>query len=134
INHDIDDALRAGILSPRDLPRRELELLGETGSRRVDTLVQDLVETSERSGDIRQSDDVGAAMHALREFMFERVYLSPAALEEQRGVRTIVRSIFDALLSRPDDLGGGPGDDLQRATDYLAGMTDRFALRFYEQL
>src|SRR3954454_23001381 len=56
INHDIDDALRAGVLSPRDLPRRELELLGETGSRRIDALVADLVETSEREGDIRQSD------------------------------------------------------------------------------
>jgi dGTPase len=134
INHDIDDAVRAGILSPRDLPRRELELLGETGSRRIDTLVQDLVETSERSGDIRQSADVGAAMHALREFMFERVYLSPAAVEEQHHVASVVRAVFEALVARPAELPPAPGDDVQRATDYLAGMTDRFALRFHEAL
>jgi dGTPase len=134
INHDIDDALRAGILSPRDLPRRELELLGETGSRRIDTLVQDLVETSERSGDIRQSDDVGEAMNALRDFMFERVYLSPAAVEEQQRVVSVVRAIFDALVTEPAELPAAPGDDIQRATDYLAGMTDRFALRFHEGL
>jgi dGTPase len=134
INHDIDDALRAGILSPVDLPRRELELLGETGSRRIDTLVVDLVETSERSGDIRQSDAVGEAMHVLRDFMFERVYLAPAALEEQRRLVGVVRAIFEALVARPDELPEGPGDAVQRATDYLAGMTDRFALRFHEAL
>src|SRR5205823_2078121 len=59
INHDIDDAIRAGLLRPEDLPRDEIELLGATGSRRIDTLVHDLVEQSERAGDIRQSDEVG---------------------------------------------------------------------------
>ena len=66
INHDIDDAVRAGVLDPDDLPRAEIELLGPTGSRRIDTLVHDLVETSARAGDIRQSDEIGAAMLALR--------------------------------------------------------------------
>ena len=75
INHDIDDAVRAGVLDPADLPRDEIELLGPTGSRRIDTLVHDLVETSARAGDIRQSEEIGAAMLALRSFMFERVYL-----------------------------------------------------------
>src|SRR5712692_6499166 len=72
INHDIDDAIRYGILAERDLPRDELELLGPTGARRIDTLVHDLVETSERAGDIAQSDEVGGAMLSLRAFMFER--------------------------------------------------------------
>jgi dGTPase len=104
------------------------------GPRRIDTLVYDLVATSEAAGDIRQSDEIGAAMHALRDFMFERVYLGPAALSEQRGIRRIVRAIFDALLERPDELPRGRGDLPQRATDYLAGMTDRFALAFHERL
>jgi dGTPase len=134
INHDIDDAVRAGLLAAGDLPRRELDLLGGTGPRRIDTLVYDLVATSEAAGDIRQSDEIGAAMHALRDFMFERVYLGPAALSEQRGIRRIVRAIFDALLERPDELPRGRGDLPQRATDYLAGMTDRFALAFHERL
>src|SRR2546423_12944911 len=73
INHDIDDALRAGILAEADLPRTEIELLGPTGSRRIDALVRDLVDASRAAGDIVQSDDVGAAMGGLRDFMLERV-------------------------------------------------------------
>src|SRR5881394_2296102 len=77
INHDIDDAVRARVLDPADLPRDEVELLGPAGSDRIDTLVHDLVEASERAGDIVQSAEVGEAMLALRSFMFERVYLGP---------------------------------------------------------
>src|SRR5712691_3805839 len=76
INHDIDDALRAGHLEPGDLPAASIELLGETGSRRIDTLVHDVVESSARTGDIVQSEEIGEAMLALRAFMFERVYLT----------------------------------------------------------
>src|SRR5207248_6429864 len=70
INHDIDDAVRAGVLRADELPGEEIELLGATGPRRIDTLVHDVVETSERAGDIRQSDEIGEAMLALRSFMF----------------------------------------------------------------
>jgi dGTP triphosphohydrolase len=76
INHDIDDALRAGHLHSADLPAEAIELLGATGSRRIDTLVHDVVERSARAGDIVQSDEIGEAMLALRAFMFERVYLT----------------------------------------------------------
>ena len=77
INHDIDDAIRYGILEEGDLPRAEIEVLGPSGSRRIDTLVHDLIETSAREGEIVQSDEIGGAMLALRSFMFERVYLGP---------------------------------------------------------
>ena len=76
INHDIDDAVRAGILAEADLPAAEIELLGPTGAERIDTLVRDIVATS-REGDVAQSDEVGGAMLRLRKFMFERVYLGP---------------------------------------------------------
>src|SRR5215203_3187730 len=82
INHDIDDALRAGVLAPADLPAEELAVLGDTGSRRIDTLVHDLVEHSAGAGDIVQGEPVGAAMDELRSFMFERVYLGPPARRE----------------------------------------------------
>jgi len=127
INHDIDDAIRAGILSPGDLPREEIAILGETGSRRIDTLVQDLVETSAQAGDIVQSDEIGGAMLSLRAFMFERVYLGPHAAEEHARIRATVRRIFAHLV---DDRG----DSLEDATDYLAGMTDRFALAYAAEL
>src|SRR5919201_1156182 len=102
INHDIDDALRAGILDAGDLPRAEIELLGETGSRRIDTLVHDLVESSADAGDIVQSEEIGAAMLALRSFMFERVYLGPHAAAEHQRARTTVRRIFEHLAARGD--------------------------------
>jgi len=119
INHDIDDAIRAGLLSPGDLPEREIALLGATGSRRIDTLVHDLVETSAQAADIVQSDEIGEAMLSLRAFMFDRVYLR----QEHTHIRATVRRIFDDLV---DERGYG----LEEATDYLAGMTDRFALAY----
>ncbi|HXV95061.1 MAG TPA: deoxyguanosinetriphosphate triphosphohydrolase [Gaiellaceae bacterium] len=129
INHDIDDAVRAGVLRPEELPQEEIVLLGSRGSRRIDTLVHDIVEASAEAGDIVQSEEVGRAMLALREFMFERVYLGPAE-EEQRALAVgTVRRIFDRLVEHPEELPPGrPGDLPQRVTDYVSGMTDRFAL------
>jgi dGTPase len=126
INHDIDDALRAGVLASSELPRAELDLLGATGSRRIDTLVHDLVETSAAAGDICQSDDIAQAMLALRAFMFERVYLAADARTQQQHARAVVHRIFDSLIA--------DGRSAEQATDYLAGMTDRFALAYAEQL
>ena len=134
INHDIDDALRAGVLAPDELPRAELELLGETGSRRIDRLVHDLVETSQREGDIRQSEEIGGAMLALRSFMFERVYLGPGTEEQHRTARRVVGAIFGHLVESPQEVPDGPGDLPQRITDYVAGMTDRFALNYAHRL
>jgi dGTPase len=126
INHDIDDAVRAGVLDPGELPHEQIVLLGETGSRRIDTLVHDLVETSERAGDIRQSEEVAAAMLSLRSFMFERVYLGPHARREHERARAVIRQIFEHLIER--------GDPVDAAVDYVAGMTDRFALSYFENL
>jgi dGTPase len=126
INHDIDDAVRAGVLAPDDLPRDEIELLGPTGSRRIDTLVHDLVETSAERADIRQSEEIGAAMLALRSFMFEHVYLGDASRAEHERARATVRRIFEYLIER--------GDDVDDVIDYVAGMTDRFALSYAESL
>jgi dGTPase len=126
INHDIDDALRFGILKPADLPQAEVELLGPTGSRRIDTLVRDLVEASAREGDIRQSEEVGRAMLSLRSFMFDRVYLGPESRVEHERAHRVVRLIFEHLVAR--------GDAVEEATDYVAGMTDRFALAYAERL
>ena len=125
INHDIDDAIRHGILSPGDLPRAELELLGSTGAQRIDTLVHDLVETSATSGDIVQSDEVGGAMDRLRSFMFERVYLAPQARAEHERAHATVRTIFDRLVER--------GDEPAAIVDFVSGMTDRFALAYAER-
>jgi dGTPase len=126
INHDIDDAVRAGVLDLAELPRDELALLGDTGSRRIDTLVHDLVETSEREGDIVQSPEVGEAMLSLRSFMFARVYLGPHARGEQERAGQTVRAIFEHLVAR--------GDDGESVANFIAGMTDRFALEYAARL
>jgi dGTPase len=126
INHDIDDAVRYGLLDENDLPRDELEVLGETGSARIDRLVRDIVDASEGVGEIRQSEQVGEAMLSLRAFMFERVYLGPQAAPEHERAHEVIRAIFDALVER--------GDPVDEVVDYIAGMTDRFALEYAESI
>jgi dGTPase len=130
INHDIDDAIRYGILSESDLPHAEIELLGGSGSERIDRLVHDLVETSEEAGDIRQSDDIGEAMLSLRAFMFDRVYLGPQVGPEHRRAHDVLDAIFARLVDDPELLPPGDGDLAERITDYVSGMTDRFALAY----
>jgi dGTPase len=130
INHDIDDALRYGLLRQDDLPREEIAVLGPTGSERIDLLVHDIVEASAAAGDIMQSDGVGEAMLSLRAFMFERVYLGPQVEPEHRRAHGIVRVIFDALVDDPSRLPAGDGELAVRVTDYISGMTDRFALAY----
>ena len=135
INHDIDDALRAGVLSPRDLPAEEIAVLGDTGSQRIDTLVHDLVAHSERAGDVVQGERVGDAMARLREYMFERVYLGPTARAEHAKIERVLRGLFDWYAAHPDELpepaaGATPAD---RVIDYVAGMTDRFAIRAWTE-
>ena len=122
INHDIDDALRYGLLEERDLPHDEIELLGPTGGQRIDRLVHDLVETSAAAGDIRQSEEIGSAMHRLRAFMFERVYLAEHAQEEHRRAHATIERIVVHLVER--------GDAPDEIVEYVAGMTDRFALAY----
>jgi dGTPase len=136
INHDIDDALRAGILRPSDLPTAEIELLGPTGSKRIDTLVRDIVERSAAAGDIAQSEEVGGAMLRLRKFMFDRVYLGAAARREAERVHGAVRGLFDHYMEHPEEAPEAePGaDDCQRVADYLAGMTDRFCIARFTEL
>ena len=136
INHDIDDAVRAGILSEGDLPTDEIELLGSTGPERVDALVRDMVERSREAGDIVQSDEVGGAMLRLRKFMFDRVYLGAEARGEQDRAREALGTLFAYYLEHPGEVPSSDpdADDVQRVTDYLAGMTARFCLAQREAL
>ncbi len=136
INHDIDDALRAGVLTAADLPSEPIAVLGSSGPRRIDALVHDLVEHSEPAGAIVQGDAAAGAMSTLRAFMFERVYLGPEARREHAKIELVVRSLFEHYCSAegeiPDTIPDGPV--AQRVTDYLAGMTDRFCIRAFEAL
>jgi dGTPase len=162
INHDIDDALRAGLLREQELPAQPIAVLGASGSERIDALVHDMVEHSAEAGDIVQGPQAGAAMDALREFMFERVYLGPAVRAEHAKIAGVVRALFEHYVECPELLPAAPapgadgeadpgpdgeadpgagtgseradGDLARRVTDYLAGMTDRYCIREYTEL
>ncbi len=136
INHDLDDALRAGIIAPEDLPGPEIELLGPSGAKRIDTLAKDIVERSRAAGDIVQSPEIGDAMLVLRRFMFERVYMGAEARSEHERVERTLRGLFEHYTEHPGEISDGtPGaDDLERITDYIAGMTDRFCIATFKRL
>ena len=138
VNHDVDDAVRAGVLGWGELPANAIRILGRTHSDRIDTLVVDLVERSAGGPDVRLSDEVFGALDELRGFLFERVYLRDEARSEQDKAIALVRTLFAHYLDHPDQVPEeyhrAPGDVPTRVADYIAGMTDRFALRTYEQL
>lgn len=137
LNHDLDDAFRAGILSPRDVPAEVSSVLGRTHSERITTMVTDVVETSLDQPDVRMTPAVEQAQQRLREFLFERVYLRPeGAAERDRAVHTL-RSLAVFYLESPGDLPPEHGGDEPletRVVDFIAGMTDRYALRTFARL
>jgi dGTPase len=138
INHDIDDAVRAGVLDAGDLPGRPIGVLGLTHGERIDTLVTDLVDRSADAPQVSLSEEIFQALDEMREFMFERVYLRDEARSEQEKAIGLVRTLFSYYLDHPEAVPAEyhrtPGDLPTRIADYIAGMTDRYALRMYEQL
>ena len=111
LNHDIDDALRAGVLDAAALPSEAIGVLGESGSTRIDALVHDLVEHSERAGAIVQGERAAQAMATLRDFMFEHVYLGPIARREHSKIETVVRSLFEHYCAHPETLAHSDDDE-----------------------
>jgi len=134
INHDIDDAVRAGVLRADELPGDEIAVLGERGSERIDTLVRDLVEHSREAGDIVQGEEAGAAMGRLREFMFERVYLGAAVRSKRDRIERMLEALFRACAEKPPAPLAATASEPERVTDWIAGMTDRYAERAYAEL
>ena len=132
LNHDIDDALRARVLRADDLPRDAIAVLGPTGARRIDMLVRDLVESSNDAGDIVQGEEVGEAMDHLRTFMFEHVYLAPA--RRQARAEAALEGLFYHYAGTPPPPAVPDATEPERVTDWLAGMTDRYALREWSEL
>lgn len=139
VNHDIDDAIRAGILSEADLPASTHAVLGPDHSSRIETLVLDMVETSASCDDIRMSAGVWDAMMELRAFLFERVYTCDAVMAEVAKATHLIGDLFDHYVAHVDEVPEeyraiSGGDDLRAVTDYIAGMTDRYAKNLYQRL
>lgn len=139
VNHDIDDAIRARVLDPAELPARCVDVLGEHHAARITTMVTDLIVTSAASENIRMSPQVWDAMMELRAFLFENVYLSERAKAEEPRAFKVVQMLFEYYLDNsnelPDELRAEEDPGLvQSVVDYVAGMTDRFAIREFERL
>ena len=140
INHDIDDAMRGGIIYPADIPVHISQVLGYTHGERIDTLTRDIVENSQEGDKIRQSPAVAAAMAELKAFMFESVYFNPLAKGEEGKAEDLVCQLFDYYVHHTDKLPPEYQDILiregvQRAVvDYIAGMTDSYAVEKFGEL
>ncbi|MGZ5300116.1 MAG: deoxyguanosinetriphosphate triphosphohydrolase [Actinomycetota bacterium] len=138
INHDLDDAVRAGVLDPGELPRQPLDVLGHTHGARINALVTDMIDQSAGQPEVRLSPAVFSALDALRDFLFEQVYTREGARSEHEKAVRLIRDLSSHFLEHPDEMPHeyhqAPGDLPTRVADYIAGMTDRYALRTYEQL
>ena len=141
LSHDPIDAMRAGIIRYQDLPFRAQALLGDRHGRWVTAMVHAVVDGSLAAGAVVMEADVAEAIGELRDFMFERVYLRPENEPHRRRAMKIVKDLVRYYRARPSDIPGDPRSDpeneqtaLQRAVDYVAGMTDRFAMRSHSEL
>lgn len=138
VNHDIDDAIRAGVIREADLPRGPIALLGSKTSRRIGTLVRDAVASSADLDDITLSPEVGGALAELRNFLFERVYKRSSAKQEEPKAFKLVAYLFDYYSEHFDEVPGeykhNADDRNVLVADYVAGMTDRYAVRVFEDI
>lgn len=140
INHDIDDACRAGVLKNSDIPGDISEILGESHSQRINTLVQDIIAHSMGKSEICRSPEVAEAMERLREFMFERVYRNPVAKGEESKARDIIGMLYEYYMKHPEKIPADfqpqlSFDGIQRTVlDYIAGMTDKYAIDKFSEI
>lgn len=133
VSHDIDDAVRAGVISESDLPAAALKRLGPSTSARIETMVLGIIEGS-RDGEIGMLPDVREAMAELRAYLYGEVYPSEIIDSEIRKAKRLLRELYLSLIENPTEetLAGDPADSLDRRTvDFVAGMTDDYALRLY---
>ncbi len=139
LNHDLDDALRAGILHPEDVPAPIRERCGKNGSQRINAMITDLIANS-AGGPIRMSEEMESVFDLFHNFMFDAVYRNPTAKGEESKVLGVLRGIFSYYVHTPDKLPGefrrlANADGLERAVcDYVAGMTDTYALNVYSDI
>ncbi len=144
VNHDLDDALRAGVLRLDDVPGDLLSVLGDTHSKRISRMVTDVLESTDldRDDEIRMGDEIEQALRRMRDFLYERVYENPIVHEEFTKCRKILEDLFHTFRDRPDTFRRLTGKSLpepipareRRICDFVAGMTDRYAIRLFERL
>ncbi len=139
--HDMDDAVRAGILQEKDIPREIGEIIGYTPGERLNNFIHDIVTESKGTNDVKMSADVELAMRELKNFMYDKVYSNPVAKAEEDKAISLVKTLYEHYMKHPDELPrffvelsfkGEPRE--QVVCDYVSSMTDRFAIALYEEL
>lgn len=139
LNHDLDDAKRAGLLSDDDLPKTLTERLGSGHSQRIAAMVVDLVDTSQQAGSVAFSPPMLEAMNEMKTFMFETVYQNPKVINERERAEGLIGGLFRHYIQHPETLPEGfvptSNEPIEiKICDYIAGMTDRYAIQIYERL
>ncbi|NNC93335.1 MAG: HD domain-containing protein, partial [Acidimicrobiia bacterium] len=138
LTHDVLDAMRAGIIAEADLPASAMSRFGEPGSPWIAAMIASVIEESIATGEVAMEPDCLEVMHELRDFMFDRVYLRPESEAHKRRVFTVIHELVDYLLDDPsqipDTYRSQESNELGQVIDYVAGMTDRFALRLHDSL
>ncbi len=140
INHDIDDACRAGILTPEDIPLEIRRVLGDGHSTRINTMVRSIIETSAGTNDIRMADDIKQATDELRAFLFSSVYLNPVAKGEESKAKELLARLFEYYVKNPTEMpqlyrANLNTEPVERCVcDFISGMTDRYAIETYRAL
>lgn len=140
LNHDIDDAIRGGILTEEEIPEKFHRILGDTTRKRLNTLIHDVVTNSMDKEKISMSEEVAEAMKELREFMFERVYLNPVAKREEKKAVRMIQDLYRFYMENLDEIpeeyqsmqGESGVNKEQMVCDYIAGMTDTYAVKKFE--
>jgi dGTPase len=139
--HDMDDAVRAGILKERDVPREIGEVIGYSPRERLNNFIHDIVTQSKGTDDVKMSEDVELAMKELRQFMFDRVYSNPIAKKEDKKAVSLVKTLYEHYMNHTDELPkffvelGLSGEPREKVVcDYISSMTDRFAINLYDEL
>ena len=138
VTHDIDDAKRAGVLTEETLPAELRAVLGSSSSERIETMVHDIVRTSARAGQIAMSSKVWDVLMDMRHFLFDNLYSRGDAKEEEPKAARMLEALFDYFVVHPDQMPVeyqlGPDDASVRVADFVSSMTDRYAIRLFQEL
>jgi dGTPase len=140
INHDIDDAIRGGILEASSIPKECMDILGYTHNQRINTMIKDIINESIDKNEIMMSSNVLQATNQLRKFMFDNVYIGSSAKIEEKKAKNIVKELYEYYIQNPDKIpaasfGENGNANIERdVCDYIAGMSDRFAINMFTEL
>ncbi|MBQ4543713.1 MAG: deoxyguanosinetriphosphate triphosphohydrolase, partial [Clostridia bacterium] len=136
INHDIDDAIRAGLIKKQDIPKEYTDILGDTHSARISTMINAVINESEGKNDIYINPDIKKAMDGLRSVMFEKVYNDERSQTEEKRAKFLITGLYEYFITNPHEIPSdySSSDNHRNVCDFIAGMTDRYAISKFKDI